>query len=82
MLVVDEVLVVVGRGLGPDTLLELAGKHGETLSFTKREISEIAATTVETTIRVMSGFQKKGWISSTRGKIRIEALDKLQAVIR
>lgn len=50
-------------------LLQLRKEHGDTLSFTKREIAELAATTVETTIRTMSAFAKKGWITSSRGKV-------------
>jgi CRP/FNR family transcriptional regulator len=59
-------------------LLKLQKKHGSVLPFTKRELSEQAGTTVETTIRVMSRFQKKGWISSSRGQLTLKALEPIQ----
>ncbi len=51
------------------TLFQLQRTYGNELPYTKREISELAATTVETTIRILSALQKKRWIGSERGKI-------------
>jgi CRP/FNR family transcriptional regulator len=62
-------------------LLKLHEKHGVTLPFTKRELAEQVGTTVETTIRVMSRFQKKGWISSSRGKLQLKALEPIQKLV-
>jgi CRP/FNR family transcriptional regulator len=62
-------------------LLKLQEKHGMTLPFTKRELAEQVGTTVETTIRVMSRFQKKGWISSSRGKLQLKSLDPIQKLV-
>jgi len=62
-------------------LLKLQEKHGMTLPFTKRELAEQVGTTVETTIRVMSRFQKKGWISSSRGKLQLKALPPIQKLV-
>ncbi len=59
-------------------LLDLHKKHGQILPFTKRELAEQAGTTVETTIRVMSRFQKKGWISSSRGKLLLKNIAPIQ----
>jgi CRP-like cAMP-binding protein len=62
-------------------LLQLKKEHGNSLPFTKREIAELAATTVETTIRTISLFAKKGWVASERGKINLKSPDALQAVL-
>jgi CRP/FNR family transcriptional regulator len=53
-------------------LLQLEKTHGPVLPVTKREIAELAGTTVETTIRTVSHFSKKGWVSSARGKITLK----------
>lgn len=63
------------------TLVDLAAKNGPTLMFTKREIAELAGTTVETSIRTLSAFEKKKWISSTRGQLTVVELEKLKALI-
>jgi len=62
-------------------LVKLQKKHGAVLPYTKRELAEQAGTTVETTIRVMSRFQKKGWISSSRGKLQLKSLEPIQKLI-
>lgn len=64
------------------TLFQLEKVHGSTLPYTKRQVGELAGTTVETTIRVLSGFQKKKWISSSRGEIVLLAKEPLQALLR
>ena len=62
-------------------LLQLQKEHGNTLPFTKREIAELAATTVETTIRTISAFSKKGWVSSARGKITLKLPAEIQKLL-
>ena len=62
-------------------LVQLSDRHGNVLPYTKREISELAGTTVETTIRTLSEIQKKKWISSSRGEIVLEDKEKLQAFL-
>jgi CRP/FNR family transcriptional regulator len=62
-------------------LLKLQEKHGMILPFTKRELAEQVGTTVETTIRVMSRFQKKGWIASSRGKLQLKSLEPIHRLI-
>jgi CRP/FNR family transcriptional regulator len=52
-------------------LLDLSQRTGKTLTMTKREIGELVGTSVETSIRTLSAFEKKHWISSTRGEIRL-----------
>ena len=49
----------------------LCSKFGTTLSFTSEELADLAGTTTETTIRVISQLKKSGLISSSRGKICI-----------
>ena len=62
-------------------ILKLQQKHGMMLPFTKRELAEQVGTTVETTIRVMSRFQKKGWISSSRGRLQLKTLEPIQKLV-
>ena len=53
------------------TLLMLSSKLGRTLPFTRQEIADMAGTTTETTIRVMSQLRERGIIRSVRGKVII-----------
>ena len=55
-------------------------KFGTTLSLTREELAELAGTTTETAIRVLSRLKTAGIISSTRGKIIILNQAKLQAL--
>jgi CRP/FNR family transcriptional regulator len=64
------------------TLLQLSNTHGNDLPFTKRQINELATTTVETTIRTLSRFQKRNWISSARGQIHLKNNTKLKALLK
>ncbi len=59
-------------------LLMLASKFGSTLPFTRQEIADMAGTTTETAIRVLSRLKEGGIIRSTRGKIVILNLTKLK----
>ncbi|MFH1031893.1 MAG: Crp/Fnr family transcriptional regulator [Chloroflexota bacterium] len=52
-------------------LVMLSTKLGNTLPFTRQEIADMAGTTTETAIRVMSQLKDRGIIRSTRGKITI-----------
>ena len=52
-------------------LLMLASKFGSTLPFTRQEIADMAGTTRETAIRVLSRLKDGGIIHPTRGKITI-----------
>jgi CRP/FNR family transcriptional regulator len=60
-------------------LLMLASKLGPELPFTRQEIADMAGTTTETAIRVMSGFKEKGILSSARGKVLILDEAKLRS---
>ncbi|MBM4432739.1 MAG: Crp/Fnr family transcriptional regulator [Chloroflexi bacterium] len=50
------------------TLFMLSLKLGSTLPFTRQEIADMAGTTTETAIRVMSQLKERGIIRSGRGK--------------
>ena len=71
-------------------LLKLAGKAGrETeeglligLSLSRQDIAELAGTTTETAIRVMSHFRQEGWVKTLRGgyvvitnRVALEAME-------
>ena len=59
-------------------LLALSKKFGATIPLTKHELAELASTTVETTIRVLGQFRKRGIITSTRGSTTIAKSDQLK----
>jgi CRP-like cAMP-binding protein len=59
-------------------LLMLASKLGPNLPFTRQEIADMAGTTIETAIRVMSRLKDGGIIRSARGKTVILDETKLR----
>lgn len=59
-------------------LVTLSKKFGATIPLTKHELAELASTTVETTIRVLSQLKKQGVITSCRGSTTIAKPDKLR----
>lgn len=59
-------------------LLTLSKKFGPTIPLTKHELAELASTTVETTIRVLSQLKKQGIVRSVRGSTTIAKPDQLQ----
>ena len=59
-------------------LLTLSKKFGPTIPLTKHELAELANTTVETTIRVLSQMKKQGLITSSRGSTTIAKAEQLQ----
>ena len=60
------------------TLLMLSSKLGQTLTFTRQELADMAGTTIETAIRVMSTLKDRGIIRSVRGKVIILDEQKLR----
>lgn len=60
------------------TLHRLHARLGPTLPFTRQEIAEMAGTTTETAIRVMSRLTERGIIRSVRGKITVIDETKLR----
>jgi len=63
-------------------LIMLYLKFGTTLVFTSEEIADLAGTTTETAIRVLSKLRKAGIIRSYRGKITILDSTKLYSISR
>ena len=59
------------------TLLMLSAKLGPTLPFTRQDIADMAGTTIETAIRVMSQLNNRGITRSVRGKVTILDKEKL-----
>jgi len=59
-------------------LLLLSSKLGPDLPFTRQEIADMAGTTTETAIRVMSRLKDRGIIRSVRGKTIIVDETKLR----
>ena len=59
-------------------LVGLSKKFGATIPLTKHELAELASTTVETTIRVLSQFKKDGIVKSSRGSTTIAKSDQLR----
>jgi CRP/FNR family transcriptional regulator len=59
-------------------LLMLSSKLGTELPFTRQEIADMAGTTTETAIRIMSRLTKDGVIRSERGSITIQDIVKLK----
>ena len=59
-------------------LLMLSSKLGTTLPFTRQEIADMAGTTIETAIRVISHLKDRGIIRSVRGKVIILNEEKLR----
>jgi CRP/FNR family transcriptional regulator len=60
------------------TLLEHA--NGERIQLTRRALGESVGSTVETTIRVLRGFERAGWIEGGVGWIRTIDRDALDRV--
>lgn len=60
------------------TLLTLSKKFGSTIPLTKHELAELANTTVETTIRVLSHLKQEGIVRSSRGSTTITKRQQLE----
>ena len=59
-------------------LLMLSAKLGTALPFTRQEIAEMAGTTTETAIRVLSRLKDRGIIRSSRGEVIVLDEEKLR----
>lgn len=70
-------------------LLELADKIGDpdkdkitiNAPITRQDIAEMAGTTVETAIRIISKWKKDGILDTERGKIEIYDIDFLEEIV-
>jgi len=58
-------------------LVTLGKKFGNEIPLTKQELAEVAGTTVETAIRVLSDLKKQGIVDAERGKTIITDARKL-----
>lgn len=59
------------------TLVTLSKKFGATIPLTKHELAEMANTTVETTIRILSQLKKRGIVKSSRGSTTVAKPEQL-----
>lgn len=70
-------------------LLRLAGKYGKKTDdgilidtkLTRQQIAELAATTTETAIRILSEFKKNGYIKETNRKLLISNTQGLSSLL-
>jgi len=62
-------------------LLTLSKKFGSTIPVTKHELAELANTTQETTIRILSQLSRQRIIRSTRGNTTILNPEKLSGLL-
>lgn len=65
-----------------NVLYMLLNKFGPELNFTNAELADLAGTTTETTIRVMSLLREEGIIQTGRGRVTITDPDRLQNLSR
>ena len=59
-------------------LVGLSKKFGATIPLTKHELAELAQTTVESAIRTLSQFKRRGILTSARGSTTILKADQLE----
>jgi len=52
-------------------LLTLGQEFGDSIVVTRKELGEMAGTTVETAIRITREFEDAGWIALSRGRITL-----------
>ncbi|MEJ5187118.1 MAG: Crp/Fnr family transcriptional regulator [Candidatus Geothermincolales bacterium] len=52
------------------------------LPLTRQDIADMAATTVETAIRVLSNFKKMGLVETVEGKILLKDRDRLESMVK
>lgn len=63
-------------------LLSLSKKFGPTIPLTRQELAELAGTTHETAIRMLSRFRQQGLIRSSRGTTTILQSEKLAELLQ
>lgn len=61
-------------------LFTLYLKFGERLDFTSAELAELAGTTTESALRVMSRLRRSGIIQTQRGRIHVQKPEHLESV--
>ncbi len=63
-------------------LTRLCQVYGQTIPFTKKELSELVGATLETTFRALKNLEDQKILSSSRGKILIQDPKSLAALSR
>ncbi|HVO32410.1 MAG TPA: Crp/Fnr family transcriptional regulator [Elusimicrobiota bacterium] len=63
-------------------LVQLHKTYGATIPCTKRELAELAGTSIETAIRIISSFSRKGWVQSERGRIIVRTSRALELLLK
>jgi CRP-like cAMP-binding protein len=58
-------------------LVHLVGEFGNQIPLTRREVAEMAGTTVETCIRTFKALEEDGLVETSRGKITVKELQAL-----
>lgn len=61
-----------------EVLISLSRRFGASLPVTRQEVADLAGTTVETCIRVVSRFRERGWVAASRGKLTLRNPQKLR----
>ncbi|HVM31503.1 MAG TPA: Crp/Fnr family transcriptional regulator [bacterium] len=59
-------------------LADLVSEFGNVIPLTKREVAEMAGTTVETCIRTFSRLEEEGLVATERGKITVRKPELLE----
>lgn len=54
-----------------EIILRMAKRFGPEIPLTRRELGELAGTTVETSIRLIKEFERSGWVKLHRGGLRV-----------
>ena len=63
-------------------LLRLRSAFGNTLPITHHELARMAGTRWETSIRTLSSMKRRGWITSSRGKVTVLLPHHLRRLLR
>ena len=58
-------------------LVHLVGEFGNQIPLTRREVAEMAGTTVETCIRTFKSLEEEGLVETSRGRIQVKDLQSL-----
>ena len=59
-------------------IISMSDKFGERVPLTRKELAELAGTTVETSIRVIKEFERSGWVRLGRGHLFVVDRPALQ----
>ncbi len=75
---IARVLLLLARRAGT----KVDGGVSIELPLTRQDIADMAATTVETTIRVLSNFKKMGLVDTVEGKILLKDRERLESMVK